>query len=85
MPDPALHVSDLPASVALKPGAVQLLGCSPELHDEIAGEVLRLGLAPFLAPQAFQGGFVAAHDDPGIGAADKCASSKPSRSTCHAP
>jgi len=66
MPDPALHVSDLPASVALKPGAVQLLGCSPKLHDEIAGEVLRLGLAPFLAPQAYQGGFVAAHDDPGI-------------------
>jgi hypothetical protein len=31
MPDPALHVADLPAGVALIPGAVELLGCPPEL------------------------------------------------------
>ena len=43
----------------------------PELHDEVAGQVLRLGLAAFLAPKADQGGFVAAHDDPGVRAADE--------------
>jgi hypothetical protein len=31
MPDPTLHVADLPAGVALVPGAVELLGCPPEL------------------------------------------------------
>ena len=43
----------------------------PELHDEVAGQVLRLGLAPLLAPEADQGGFIAAHDDPGVRAADE--------------
>jgi hypothetical protein len=33
-----------------------------ELDDEVAGEVLRLGLAPFLAPEADQRGFIIAHD-----------------------
>ena len=45
----------------------------PELDDEVAGQVLRLGLAPFLAPQAHQGGFIVAHDDAGVGAADEAA------------
>src|SRR5262249_3721033 len=71
MPDPALYVADLPTAVALVPGAVELLGCSPELHDEVAGEVVRLGLAPFFAPQADQGCFIAAHDDPGVGTTDE--------------
>jgi hypothetical protein len=31
---------------------VELLGGGPELHDEVAGQVLRLGLAPFLVPEA---------------------------------
>ena len=62
---------DPPAGIALVPGAVEVLGRGPELHDEVAGQVLRLGLAPFLAPEADQGGFVAAHDDPGVGAADE--------------
>ena len=39
---------------------------SPELDDEVAGEVLRLGLAALLPPEAEQGGFVVAHDDPGV-------------------
>src|SRR5262245_57979132 len=69
MPNPALHVADLPAGVALVPGAVELLGCSPELHDEIAGEVLWLRLSALLAPQADQGAFIVAHDDPRIRAA----------------
>ena len=71
MLDAALHVTDLPAGIAFVPGAIEVLGRRPELHDEIAGEVLRLGLAPFLAPEADQGGFIAAHDDPGVRAAYK--------------
>src|SRR5207245_11642421 len=71
MPDPALHVADLPAGVALVPRAVELLGCSPELHDEVAGEVLRLGLASFFSPQTDQGRLIAAHDDAGVGTADE--------------
>src|SRR5437588_59218 len=50
MPDPALHVADLPAGIALVPGAIELLGCSPELYDEVAREVFPRGLAAFLAP-----------------------------------
>jgi hypothetical protein len=73
MPDPALHVADLPAGVALVPGAVELLSGGPELHDEVAGQVLRLGLAPFLPPKADQGGFIAAHDGPGVGSTDETA------------
>ena len=44
---------------------------TPELHDQVAGQVLRLGLAPFLAPKADQGRFITAHDDPGVRAADE--------------
>ena len=54
MPDPALHVADLPAGVALVPRAVELLGRPPELDDEVAGQVLGLGLAAFLAPKLNQ-------------------------------
>jgi hypothetical protein len=42
-----------------------------ELDDEVAGEVLRLCLPPFLAPEADQGCFIVAHDDAGVGAADE--------------
>ncbi len=73
MPDSALDVADLPAGVALVPRAVEFLGCHSELHDEVARQVLRLGLAPFLAPQADQGGLIAAHNDAGVGAADEAA------------
>ena len=52
---------------------VEVLGREPELDDEIAGQVFRLGLAPLLPPEAQQGGFIAAHDDPGVGAADELA------------
>jgi hypothetical protein len=50
MLDAALDVSNAAAGIALVPGAIELLGDSPELHDQIAGKVLRLGLASFLAP-----------------------------------
>jgi len=66
-----LHVSDLPAGVTLIPGAIELLGCPSELHNEVARQVLRLGLAAFLAPEPDQGGFIVAHDDPSVRAADE--------------
>jgi hypothetical protein len=59
----ALDISDAPTSVALVPGAVEFLGGGPELHDEVAGQVLRFGLTSLLAPEADQGSFVIAHDD----------------------
>jgi hypothetical protein len=71
MPDLALHVPDLLAGVALIPGAVELFGRPSELHEEVARQVLRLGLASFLAPKLHKGRLVAAHDDPGVGAADE--------------
>ena len=41
-----------------------------ELDDEVAGQVLGLGFAALLPPQAEQGRLIAAHDDPGIRAAN---------------
>jgi hypothetical protein len=35
---------------ALVPGAIELLGGGPKLHDEVAGQVLWLGFTPFLPP-----------------------------------
>src|SRR5262245_36047080 len=74
MPDVALRVAHLPPGIALIPGPVELLGRPTELHHEIAREILRLGLAPFLAPQADQSGLIITHDDPGVRAADERAS-----------
>ena len=59
--------------VAFEPMPVQGFGDQAELDDEIAGEVLRLDLAPLLPPQMHQGGIVAAHNDPGVRAADEVA------------
>src|SRR5262245_59836564 len=52
MPHVALYVPNLAASITLEPEAIELLRGPSELHDEVVREVLRLGLAPFLAPQA---------------------------------
>jgi hypothetical protein len=41
------------------------------LDDQVAGKVLRLDFAPLFLPEAEEGGFVAAHDDASVGAADK--------------
>jgi hypothetical protein len=71
MPDPALDVADLPAGVALVPMPVEGFGHLTKLDDEVAGQVLRRGLAPFLAPEPDQGGFVVAHDDAGVRASYK--------------
>ncbi len=71
MLDLTLNVGDTAARIALVPGAIELLGDGPELHDQVAGQVLRLGLAPFLLPEANKGRFVIAHNDPGVRAADE--------------
>ena len=63
-------VTDL-AGIALVPVPVEVLGHGAELDDQVAREVLGLELAALLPPQPEQGGFVTAHDDPGVGAADK--------------
>src|SRR5262249_6628529 len=69
--DPPLYVgNDLPG-IALEPMPIEGLGHEAKLDDEIVGEVLRLSLAAFLAPQPEQGSLVAPHDDPGVGAADE--------------
>jgi len=52
------------------PVPVQVLGRQAELNDEIAGEILGLDLAALFPPKPEEGGFVVAHDDPGIGAAN---------------
>ena len=71
MLDPPLHVRDGVAGVTLIPAPVEVLGDRPKLHDQIVGQILRLELAAFFAPEPEQGGFVAAHDYPGIGATDE--------------
>ena len=68
---PALDVFDPCPVVALVPLPVQGFSREPELDDEIAGQVFRLGLAPFFAPEAEQSGLIAAHDNPGVRAANK--------------
>jgi hypothetical protein len=70
----ALNICDGSASIALVPGAIEFLGGGPKLDNEVAGEILRLGLATLLAPKADQCAFICAHDDPGVRAADEGAS-----------
>ena len=50
---------------------VEVFGHASELDDQVARQVLGLGFAALLPPQPEQGCFVVAHDDPGVGAADK--------------
>jgi hypothetical protein len=71
MLNPALDIGDAPAGIALVPGAVEFLGGGPELDNQVTGQVLWRGLPTLLAPELDQGRFVAAHDDPGVGAADE--------------
>ena len=58
MPQPMLDAFDSLPGIAFVPMAVEGLGHKAELDDEVAGQVLRLGLAPFLPPQADQGCFI---------------------------
>ena len=71
MPQPMLDAFDRLPGVALVPMPVEGFSHEPELDDEVAGQVLRLGLAPFLAPEADQGRLIGAHDDAGVRAAYK--------------
>jgi hypothetical protein len=66
-----LDIGNHLASIGLIPTAVEIFGSEAELDEQIAGEVLRLYFASFLAPEADEGGFINAHDDPGIRTADK--------------
>jgi len=74
MPYVTLHVRDASTGVALVPAAIESLGGGSKLDDEIAGEILRLGLPTLLAPKADLCAFICAHDDPGVRAADEGAS-----------
>src|ERR1035437_7702029 len=58
------------AGVAFIPVPIELLGDEAQLDDQLAREVCRLDFAALFAPKAEQGGFVAPHNDPGVGAAD---------------
>src|SRR5690242_12204148 len=57
--------------IGLIPAPVQLFGRQAKLDQEMARQILRLDLATFFLPEADQGGFVIAHDNPGVGAADE--------------
>ncbi len=50
----------------------------PELNDQIARQILRLGLTAFFLPKPEQLRFINAHDDPGVGPANKLAAVIPS-------
>ena len=52
MHEPMLNAFDGLPGIALVPLSVERFSHQAELDDEVAGEVLRLGLAPFLAPEA---------------------------------
>ncbi len=71
MLDPPLDGRDHLAGVALVPVPIERFGHDPELHDQVAREVLWFGFAALFAPEAEEGGFVVAHDDPGVRAADE--------------
>ena len=51
VPNPPLDVRDDLTGISLVPTPVEVLGDEPELDDEVAREVLRLGLAALLPPE----------------------------------
>src|SRR5882762_891238 len=63
MDHPSLNVSERMSGISLVPMAVKGLGRDSELHNEIAGEVLRLGFAALLSPEAEQRIFIMGHDE----------------------
>ena len=73
MLDPPLDVRDRLTGIELVPAPIEVLGREAKLDDQIAGQVLGLDLAALFPPQPDQCRLVRAHDDPGIGAADKAA------------
>jgi hypothetical protein len=73
VPDSALDAGDRKAGIAFVPGAVEVFGGQAKPDDEVSREVLRPDLAALLLPQANQRFLVPAHDDAGVGAANKVA------------
>ena len=61
-----LDIGDRPPGIGLIPAAIELLGGEPELDHEIAGQIFRLDLTTLLPPQPEEGGFIVAHNDPGV-------------------
>jgi hypothetical protein len=74
VPQVLLDVYDLLTGRGLKPFSVQLFSRFPELNDQTARQILRLGLTAFFLPKPDQLSFVNAHNDPGIGPTNKLAS-----------
>ena len=72
--DVALDVPDCLAGILLIPESIQGFGDQAELHQEVAREVLRLGLSTFFPPEAHQGRLIGPHNDPSIRTADERAS-----------
>jgi hypothetical protein len=68
-----LDTCDGPTGVSLIPASVEFLSDFSQLHDEIAGEILRADFSPLFAPKPDEGCLISAHYDPGVGAADESA------------
>src|SRR5262245_45277237 len=73
MAHPALDIFDHLPGRPLVPLSVQGFSREPELDEQIARQVLWLGLAPFFAPEAEQSGLIVAHNDPDVRASNKVA------------
>jgi hypothetical protein len=73
MPDLPLDVREHLTGIGLVPVPVQVLGRYPKLDNQVAGQVLGLDLAPLYPPQAQQGSFVVAHNDPSVRSTDEVA------------
>jgi hypothetical protein len=69
--DVALGADNPLAGVPFVPGPVEVLGGVPELHDEIARQVLRRCLAALLPPELDEGRLIVAHDNAGVRATDE--------------
>jgi len=67
----ALDIPDNLTGIALIPDAVEVFRRVSQLNDQVTAEVFRRRFAALLAPQPQQRGFVVAHDNAGVGAADK--------------
>ena len=73
MADRSLDIRDDLTGIGLIPPAVKVFGRDAKLDDEVGGQVLRLDLTALFPPRLQEGGFVTAHDDPGVGTADEMA------------
>src|ERR1700730_62678 len=73
VPNPALDVLDDLPGRTLVPAPIDRLGGHPELDYEVCRIIMRLRLAALFSAQPTKPVPLVAHDYPGIGAADKCA------------